>query len=264
MSVFLKYEDCAVKINDSGIFASEATLSMGANVEVERLIDGSILADSNGEPRYGATAPLKGQLTLNYFMDDNFSNFFDILSMGEDAVTGNLAGVDIQGMYLTSTSFSVEPFATVPMSVTFDVYGPITSSSLAASNVSLTQSETTLLNGATSFVSGSGIDSKIDHIQRFDYSATAQRTPSYHIGESAPTRVSIDTIEINMSIDGEKFGDDLSINGNEARLNVTMNDLYNNSVSTGFGCTGRITNQQLSVSSQGYLQGNISVRQAYR
>lgn len=264
MAVFLKYEDCAVKINNSGIFASEATLSMAANVQVERLIDGSILADSNGEPRYGATEPLKGQLTLNYYMDDNFSNFFDIFSMGESAVTGNFAGVDVQGMYLTSTSFSVEPFAAVPMSVTFDVYGPITSSSLAASNVSLTQDETTLLNGAVSYVSGSGIDGKIDHVQKFDYNVAAQRTPSFLIGETAPSRVSIDTIEVNMSVDGEKFGDDLSVNGNDARLTVTMKDLYNTSTSKEFGCTGRITSQQLSASSQGYLQGNVSVRQAYR
>tara|TARA_Y100000592_G_scaffold100963_1_gene184105 strand:+ start:968 stop:1762 length:795 start_codon:yes stop_codon:yes gene_type:complete len=264
MSIFLKYEDCAVKINNSGIFATDATFSMDANVQVERLIDGSILKDSLGEPRYGATSPIKGQLSLTYYMDDNFSNFFDIFSMGEESVTGTFAGVEIQGMYLTSTSFSVEPFAAVPMSVTFDVYGPITSSSLAASNISLTQNEVSLLNGATSFVSGSGIDGKIDHVQRFDYNATAQRTPSYHIGENAPSRVSIDTIDVQMSVDAEKFGDDLSVNGNEARLNVTMRDLYDNTFSREFGCTGRIISQQLSASSQGYLQGNISVTQAFR
>lgn len=264
MSVFIKYEDCAVKINDSGIFASEATFSMSADTQVERLVDGSILLDADGTQRHGANGPLKGQLSLNYYMDDNFSNFFDLLSIGELEVTGTFAGVEIRGMYLTNTSFSAEPFAPIPMSVTFDVYGPI-SAHLApyADTFSATQDETTLLNGATSVVSGVGVDSKIDYITNFDYSVSATRTPSFLIGESAPSRVTIDNIEINMNINGEKFGDNLKINGNTAELTVTMKDLYDN-VSKQFGCTGKIINQELQVSSEDYLKGGISVKQIYK
>jgi len=264
MSTFFKYEDCAVTIDEQPIYASNATFSMSSDRQVEKLIDGTILKDANGKNKYVSSGPIKGQFSLQYFANSSLTNFYDILSMDESPMSGTLAGIDIAGMYLTNMSFSVEPFAMIPISLTFDVYGPIYSNNLIVDNDAISSSQISLLNGATSFISGVGVDGKIDYVTNFDYNISAQRNPHFLIGETTPSRVTIDGIEINSSINGEKFGDDLSINGNNAELTVTVKDLYNDSSYKQFGCTGEIMSQQLEVSSEDYLKGNISVKQVYK
>ena len=261
---FLRYEDCALKINNSGIQASSVEFSMSASVQAERVEDGTILQDYNGNDRYGATSPLKGNLSINYLMDENFENFFDVFNISEDQVSARFAGIEISGMYLVGMDFSVEPFQQVPIQLNFDVYGPISApDSLVESNISVSPSDIKHLNGAVSYIDGPGIDGKIDHVTNFSYGAQLNRTPSFHIGEEVPERVTIDSIEVNASVKGNKFGDELSVNGNRAELNVVLSGIYG-SYSKTFGCTGVIHSNNLSNSSDGFAQGSISVKQVYR
>ena len=260
---FLKYEDCALKINDSGVLASSVDFSIGASVQAERVDDGSILKDYNGNDRYGATAPLRGSLSINYFMDENFDNFFNPLEMTESPVSVSFAGVIISGVYLVGAEFSVSPFQMVPIRLNFDVYGPISApDSLTAETNAFDPADIKHLNGAVSYIDGSGIDGKIDYVTDFSYSMNVNRTPSFHIGESTPERVTIDSIEIESNVNGNKFGDSLQVNGNMAELNVTLSGIYG-SFSKTFGCTGVIHNNKLSNRSDGFSNGAIAVKQIY-
>ena len=211
---FLRYEDCALKINNSGIQASNVEFSMSASVQAERVEDGTILKDYNGNDRYGATSPLKGSLSIDYLMDENFENLFDVFSVTEDQASAQFAGIEMSGLYLVGMEFSVEPFQQVPIKLNFDVYGPISApDSLIESNISVSPSDIKHLNGAVSYIDGPGIDGKIDHVTSFTYEARLNRTPSFYVGEEVPERVTIDSIEINSSVKGNKFGDELSIDG---------------------------------------------------
>jgi hypothetical protein len=259
--MFVKYENSSVKINNTGILASECSLSVAANLQTERLHDGSLLKENDGTVRYAATGPVKGELNLSYYLTTGFLSCFDVDQANETAVTGSLAGVELQGCYLKSTRFSVQPFTPIRMDVSFDVYGPIEAADPSNDTMIVDLSESGVMNGAGSFISGAGVDGEIDDVVGFEYSATINRTPVIKIGSSTPTRVTVDNVEKSISVNGEKFGSNLQLEGNTANLTITVKDFYSSNTIQNFNCSGEITNQGLSVGAGGYLQGNISVKQ---
>ncbi|MAH47583.1 hypothetical protein CMI37_17310 [Candidatus Pacearchaeota archaeon] len=250
---FLRYEDVLLQVNGESMLATSASVGVGADTVPVRLIDGSL-------HRYAPQGGIRGQLSFQHYLTGALPSFLNVTGVTEDTVAGSLGGITFSNAYLTSSSFSVSPYSPVLVNSTFDIYGPLGGSITSNYDAELKRSEYS--HGIRSFVNGLG--GQINTTLSFNYSVKADRTPVYLIGDTLPDRVAKQEVEIHMALRGNSIGSQLETAGNEANLVCNIFDINGTAPLQKFNCSGQITNQTLEVSAQGYLNGNISVTQAFR
>jgi hypothetical protein len=253
---FLKYEDVLIQVAGESIFANQASVKVSAPVEPVRLFDGSI-------HRYAPMEAARGTLSFSHYLTGSIASFLDVTGVSEASVAGTFGGLAFSKAYLTSMDFSVKPYSPILVNNSFDLYGSFTSSVSSSYREDLSKPNQKYSHGIKSFVAG--LPSNINHTLSFDYSMQANRNPVFLAGETTPTRVTKENTNINMSIIGNNIGTNINPGGAEANLKCSIYDV-NDSTSAlqHFYCSGRITNQELNVTQEGYLNGDISVTQAYQ
>ena len=92
----------------------------------------------------------------------------------------------------------------------------------------------------------------------------AQRNAVFLAGETTPTRVTKENVNITMDIRGDNIGNNLTFYGEDVNLKCSIYDINDSSVLQNFYCSGRIDRQDMQVNPQGYLNGGISAIQAYQ
>ncbi len=235
---------------------------------------------------YSSNGPAVGSLDVQFYPDTgNLKNFFNITGisnaaefppLGEDKLTGHLGDFKFSDAYLKSFKFSISPNSIVSASASFEIYGPLTKDTSLSANYYSTglYQQKSIPHGETSQVIGA-TQLGMDHTVSFSYSIDVTRVPRITIGNSVPTRVSKKATSIDMSLAGNNLNPSLltdGITGKRANLSVQLKDLgYQNFTGDNthglmniFDCSGVIQSQSLSVGSNGYLNGNISVKQHLR
>tara|TARA_Y100001937_G_scaffold96442_1_gene131117 strand:- start:961 stop:1734 length:774 start_codon:yes stop_codon:yes gene_type:complete len=255
---FLKYEDVLVKVGNDDIFADTASINVEASLSESRNIYGEI-------ERYAPTNGLKGQMSFEYYMTGALPTYLDITGINEaDTRNGSFGGLGFSDAYTTSFSLDVEPYSPVMISSNMDFYSALTSniSSNFSNPTSLSNWTNKYAHGIRSFVVGT--PSNINNTLSVSYSVSAQRMPIYLAGETTPTRVTKQGVEVNMTIRGDNIGDVLAVSGNHAEITCHMLDMNSNHTLEKLRCSGQIVSQNLTVSAQNYLNGVISVRQVFQ
>ena len=263
---FIKYEDCVVKLNEKTVFATDASLSVSANLAPSRDSYGRLL-------RYSPQGGVVGSLSLRFFPTKDFStNYqeFDLIKIVEqpehldsfiNGTTGSFAGVEFSNAYLKSFEFSIEPFSPISVNASFDIYGSLkASSNLVEGFDSSATTETGIANGVNSYFTAAtslGVDYPIS----FDYSAQVNMGVDYEVGSTIPTRVSRRSTNITMNVNGEGFGEELSFQGNDAALTTYLYPLYSTTSIGSFYCSGKVYDNKLSSSSNNYVKGSLGITQ---
>jgi len=253
---FLKYEDVLIQVNGESIFANKASIQVSAPVEPVRLFDATV-------HRYAPVSAPRGTLSFSHYLTGSIASALDVTGVSEAAVAGTFGGLAFSKAYLTRLDLSVRPYSPILVNSSFDIYGSFSSSTSPSYREDLFKSDRKYSHGIKSFVAG--LPSNINHTLSIDYSMEANRNPVFLAGETTPTRVTKEDTNINMSIVGNNIGTNINAGGDEANLKCSIYDV-NDSVSPlqYFYCSGRITEQALNVNQEGYLNGNISVTQAYQ
>ena len=251
---FLKYEDVLVQVDGQSVFAQNASINVSAPVEPVRLFNGTI-------HRYAPMEAPRGVLTFNHYLTGSLASFLNVTGVSESSVAGTFGGLTFSNAYLTSLNFSVRPYMPISVESTFDLYGSFSNSISSSSDEELNKVKYS--HAVKSFVGG--LPTNINHTVSFDYSMQAIRNPIFLAGETTPTRVTKENIDVNMSIIGDNIGSNINAGGSDASLTCSIYDVNDSSSALqNFHCSGRITKQELNVNSEGYLNGNISVTQAYQ
>ena len=177
---------------------------------------------------------------------------------------GTFAGLDFSNAYARSYNLNVEPYSPVKIDASLDFYSALTTSITADTTnpTSLSYWKNRYAHGIRSFVLGA--PSNINNTLSVSYSVNATRNPVYLAGETDPTRVTKQAVEVNMTLRGDNIGEFLLVSGRHAAITCHMLDMNTNTTLDKLRCSGQITQQQLSVSSQNYLNGVISVRQVFQ
>lgn len=250
-----------------------------------------------GLAEYSANNGIKGTLDVNFYTDTgNLSSFFNITGLSdltehppidEDPIFGSLGDFIFLQAYLTSFNFSLSPNSISQASASFDIYGDLVKSDLLKNfwtngmedyykNKSIAHGQYSAIHGTSSL--------DLEHPISFNYNISVDRSPRYVVptGELKdstdgilPARVSKKSTTIRMSIEGENFDPEITFDGHYhgrgANLTANIFDLSYAGVdydSAGFmhsfACSGIVTSESLSVSSDGYLNGTISVMQSVR
>lgn len=255
---FLKYEDVVITLGNDKVFADSAGINVEAPLAESRNVDGEI-------ERYAPTNGLRGELSFECYMTGAIPDYLDMTGVADsDTRAGTFGGLDFSDAYTRSYSLNVQPYQPVKINASMDFYSALTSSlsSNSTDPTSLGYWKNRYAHGIRSYVAGT--PSNINHTLSVSYSVSASRRPIYLIGETTPTRVTKEAVEINMTVQGDNIGDFMLITGNHAQLKCHMLDMNKNKTLDKLTCSGQITRQELTVSSQNYLNGVISVRQVFQ
>ena len=256
---FLRYHDVEVVLDGDNIFAESAEIGVQASSEAVRYTDGRIF-------RYAPMNGLRGQLSLEYYLTGELNNQFNPVTTSETGMNGSFAGLSFSNIYATSLSFSMEPYQPILVKNTFDFYSDL-SSTMASSHEDPTASA--LRNGsgryAHSIVSYlAGLPDRMNKTISFNYSSNANRTPVYLIGETTPTRVTLEETSLSMNLVGNDIGDVIQTSGTSANITCYLADINSRSNLASFNVDGQIVSQNLSTSQGNHVRGSIGVSQVYR
>jgi len=263
MAKFIKYEKALLEIEGKSIFAEEATLGVEASVTPVENITGSVI-------RYAPTAPLRGTLEFTHYLTGALHEFLNPLTAVEwtgEPLQGSLGGIDFKSGYIKGLSFSVQPFEVIAVRSSMDIYGELSVAVSGKSDAAMRGTKETpraVGHGARTY--GAGTDIGIDSHLGFNYSVTTDRNPVVPIGSGLPIRVTKKNTRISMSVRGEDLGKVLTTSGYEAALDIYIHDVYGGAGATAigrFGCTGQAFSQNISVSANGYMAGEIAISQDY-
>ena len=255
---FLKYEDVVITLGNEKVFADSASLNVDASAAESRNVYGEI-------ERYAPANGLIGGLSFECYMTGAIPAYLNMTGIPDsDTKNGTFGGLAFTDAYARSYNLQIEPYAPVRISAALDFYSALTSdiSASSSSPTDLSYWKNQYAHGIRSYVLGT--PSNINNTLTVAYSVSAERRPIYLAGETTPTRVTKEAVEINMSIRGDNIGDLLLISGNHAEITCHLLDMNTNTTLDKLRCSGQITRQELSISSQNYLNGVISVRQVFQ
>ena len=255
---FLKYEDVVITLGNEKIFADTAGINVDASVAESKNIYGEI-------ERYAPTNGLRGELSFEYYMTGAIPSYLNMTGIPDTKTrNGAFGGLAFTDAYARSYSLGVQPYSPVKINSSIDFYSALTSnlSSSSSDPTDLSYWKNQYAHGIRSYVLGA--PSNKNKTRSVDYSVSAVRRPVYLAGETSPTRVTKEAIEINMSLRGDNIGEFLLVSGRHAEITCHMLDMNTYTVLDKLKCSGQITRQELSVSPQSYLNGVISVRQVFQ
>jgi hypothetical protein len=242
---------------------------------------------------YVSTGPVQGDLEVSFYINTgNLQSFFNITGLSnalqyppinENKLTGFLGDFAFTCAHLRSLDFSLAPNGISQASAKFGIYGEIKKVDGLSNgyySTSLYQQQS-IPHGQNSQIIGTD-PLGIEHTTSFNYSIKVDTSPRYAIPTGSsngpegifPDRVCRKSTRISMTLNGENINPEIVSDGGvpkRANLKATLKDLSYNSFednSNGFmhtfNCSGVINNYSLSVGSQEYLNGSISVSQLYR
>ena len=257
--------------------ATDASFSVDSSLEPNRVFGQSRISDDFNVAgaqvgKFSATfLPLIGPNSST----QTANQMALITGLTGDFATGHViqfGGLTLKQCYLSSLNLDVSPQAAITVKADFDTYNlsEITGQSFTGQNVSHILTN----NGSGAYlesihalavgVSGSGV-SLPDSKEQISISYRMNRSPVYNLGDTYPSTVILDSVEKQVSVNGENVGRFIGFSGERAVLNlafhpfsvfvtgtVTNNGLFN------ICTTGRVVSQNLDVSAEG-LGGSISL-----
>jgi hypothetical protein len=294
---FLRFEDGKISLGGKDLLVKSAQLSVEPSLEPQRVYgeyDSSVAGARTEFVDFSPQGGLRGKLGITFVINGDFfsansiDRLFDISAgMSETPINENKVGRYLFNyMYLKSLSFSITPFKVIEAKADYDIYGTIKQG--PAQRFSKTSIDPA--HGLKSFgevkAGGQRMDSHADgqfEVTNLNYNILVGRKIHHHIRDSenttintkadgvVPQRVSVENIEISMTVEGNEIVENLNPMGN-VQAGTTTEKLEQSSISAylyslrgkqlaRFSCTGRIMSQSLVVSEGQYSKGKISIQQ---
>tara|TARA_R110001592_G_scaffold203876_5_gene453800 strand:- start:413 stop:1330 length:918 start_codon:yes stop_codon:yes gene_type:complete len=298
---FLRFEDGKIALGGKELMVQSADLSMSPSLVPERVygeFDREIVGAKTEFINFKPTQGIKGKLnisfviTAEFFKQNNITNSIDRLfeikdGMSEDPIDGNIVGRYLfDNMYLTSFGFSISPFQVIQATATYDIYGSI----LKTIDRRFQELSIDPAHGLKSFgeikASNTNMDTankKQFEVSSLSYNIMVGRKVHNHIKDGehtsinttphgvVPTRVSVENVEAEMTIDSNDMVRNLNSEGNyqngttaeglsDSSMDAFLYSLEGNKIAK-FSCSGKILNQSMSISEGSHARGSVSIKQ---
>lgn len=259
---------------------------------------------------YSAQGAIRGRLSVDYYMNtgnlDTFANLTGLLDptiypqVNEGKVTGSIGDYIFKDAYLTTLSFSAQPFEPIVANLELDIYGKMEYSegfgeAALSTYDCVREQQNTVPHAMNTKIYGAN-SVGINYPLSFDYNISANRIPEIPVpinGYSSddgelPVRVCKNEIDITVSLEGEKLDPFLKITGQRADVTIKLSDIgfeeeftdNNHGLLKEFKLAGKLTlpeevpaeleqygvkdEDAISVSEGGFLRGRATIRQSYR
>ena len=300
-SPFLRFENGKISLDNKDLMVKSANLSIAPSLNVERVYgdyDPSISGAKTEFVNFSPIQNLKGKLEFSFYISaetfakngtpNNIDRLFDIKKgMSENPINTNQVGrYFFDNMYLNSFNFRLSPFQLIEASASYDIYGTIRKET----NYFFRKTEVDFAHSLKSFgemkASGSSADNAIDsqfEISSLAYSVVVNRKIHNNIRASEhtsvntraegvlPVRVSVETIESEMTIEANDMIPNLNSYGDQQNSfspeGIQDSEIFANLYSVQgvklatFSTKGKIQSQSMSISENSYAKSNISIKQ---
>lgn len=227
--MFYSASNAKLKIDDHEILASNARLSLSANVEP------AYVAGARHSDVFRASNGIGGELSFNYYLTgtDYFKSF--ITGQGEtrddggeiisNPISGNFGGLNFDSGYLTSYSVNFSPNSPAVASASVSFFDELKGTFVSAP--SAPPSSTEILNFSNAVVSSSFENDVVDNFIEGTFNYSSDVTPAYLMGETKPSRVSfgVKSVTTNFEVDGPTGS--LPISGSSAQVEVALKKFNN-------------------------------------
>ena len=300
---FLRFEDGKVTLGGKDVLAQSVSLSISPSLEVERVY-GDVNQSTLG-PKieklnrvFSPKSGLKGTLSITFVINaeffakdstvNNIDSLFHVSSgMSDQPINGNRVGRYLfDHMYLKSFSFSMSPFQVINATANYDIYGSIRKNASYRFQKSYIDPAHALKSFGEVKASGASMDTHNGsqfEVSSLEYNIVVERKIHNHIRASehtsinttansvVPVRVSTETIEAEMTIEGNEIIKNLNPLG-DGQSGGVADGLSDSSVTAylyslageriaSFSCTGKVMSQSLSLGEGQYSKGSITIKQ---
>ena len=250
---------------------------------------------ANGEfeviRNYSTTSPIKGSLSIDFFLNTGtVQSFFNLTGLlgneiypqvNETKITGFFGNFFFNDGYIESLSFSTRAFSPYLANASIALFGNLRYDENNIDNFYSNpdfNKQKTFPHAVGTQISGLNYVG-MDSITAFSYSIECSRSYGFEIptgGNSSesgvvPVRGSKKQIDINCRLAGNNLNPYLTLSGKRAKIKVNVEDIgfkkftdQSSGLLHMFEVYGPINSQSMTVSEGGYLEGNVSVDQAYR
>jgi hypothetical protein len=214
MSSIINYQDVAVSVAGSPLFANSASFSFDAPIEAVRSLgQQNAIADI-------VNGPIEGTLNIDYIISSashpgkTISD--NIIAGTYTPVSVAIGGRTFSSGFLSSYSLSAEQNSIINASLSFNVYGPLTVLGMVSSSPG-NSTTNTIAHG-----SNSAVATEANSIS-FEYNFSVEWEPIYVLNSASPTAVVFRSAEETLNVRGPNIGKTVEIcqgNGTTATANI--------------------------------------------
>jgi len=208
---------------------------------------------------YIQTGPKSSSISANVLLVSGEIN--KIINLTGDSVTGSLIKVpdyQFNKCYLKSFSASFEPWKVASAALQFDSYGLANGTGVYAYTEQQASSEVLLspLRATTvQFTAPNFSSTPISQYENISFDIQVDRVPNFVIGSEYPEKVSVSKITKSLQVNGLSNANWLS----DYQPNTTVTCTITMSDATVFSVAGVLSNQSLSVDSNGVAKGGLQI-----
>ncbi|MGB0404560.1 MAG: hypothetical protein ACPGEG_10720 [Salibacteraceae bacterium] len=251
-----------------GVYCQQLQFNYTPNIAPVRL-----LGSEPDKENFNLAGPPNASLSFTFYACPNTE--FDPTDytgdVGDDGTTAIIGddtnGISLSGLYMTSFSYTLSPYAPVLVQCDFAIYKPPTidtvGGKIAAETASVAGTPaadfSTYGHGAYSTTNGTSILNDLNSIESIQYQFSANRLPIYQIGSFFPNVVELVTAEQSIQVQGDNIQQLVQITGSNPG-NITI-DVKNSAGTTLFSTPidGRITAENISVAGGDLARGSLTV-----
>ena len=208
---------------------------------------------------YIQTGPKSSSISANVLLLQN--EIAKIINLTGDSVGGSSIRVPnylFRRCYLKSFSASFEPWKVASAELQFDAYGLADGTGVYAYAEQQASSEvllSPLRATAIQFTAPNFSTTPISQYEGINFDIQVDRSPNFVIGSEYPEKVSVSKITKSLQVNGLSNADWLS----DYQPNTTVTCTITMSDSTVFSVAGVLSNQTLSVDSNGVAKGGLQI-----
>lgn len=292
----LRFEDGKIMLGGKDLLAQSANLSIAPSLQPERVYgeyDASIAGAKTEFINFAPTQNLRGQLDVSFFISaetfaqdgtpNTIDRMFEIVNgMSEGPINQNMVGrYEFDNMYLKSFGFELSPFQVVRANASYDIYGSLERTIDRRFQKTQVDMPHALKSFGSILASGGSygefeilslkynivVDRKVYNNIRGNEHTSVNTSPDGAI----PVRVSVESIEKEMSVETNDIIDRLNTYGDKQNLStpeglqdssisVFLLDMNGNKVAN-FDVSGKIMNQSISIQEGQNARGSITIKE---
>lgn len=246
---YIRHQECEIEINEEKFFAKSANLSSSSNLDSNRTYGGELRP-------YLATSPVSATVGFDYYLTGKNDSIAFLT--GNIPCSGRFCGIEFSGAYLTNYAIEIRPYKPVSFSASFDIYSGFSQETKTGSFKS---DPIKVANGAYTELNNFNKNNiGMDFPQEISYSVQCERVPNYVIGQEHPMDVRLGKINKEISIKGENIGSVINYSGRDfAKIIISPKNIDYAARGQELNCEGMIQSQNLDISSNGLLNGSVSI-----
>ena len=261
-------DNAKLKINNEEILASNAAISISANISPNYLMTQRHTQSQVAQNGIGGSLSFSYYITGRDFFKKMITGQGEIPFSDSQKISGNFGGLNFESGFLTTYSVNFGANSPVVANATINFFDSVRGE--FSPTESAAPEGTQILNVAKAAVAsefedgiaedGSAAPFTVDNFIGGTYNYSAEVRPVFLMNETIPSDISFGPKVVNMNFEIDNPTGYLPISGSEAKISIDLKNSTNTAVEN-FTCSGVINTRNLSSAAGDYIKQTINITQ---